>query len=264
MIGPVQYAANMPIYLPQPVNRRHPLNRGLVAWWKVLPAWNSGNKWIDLMGLSPGTLANMGTGSGWGGSPAPGGLAGSMRFDGVNYTQVQFPGIAMGTTCSAFVWMNALSGTDGDGSIIVDSTGSVGLLWYNPTHRLDVYYSGRHLGSIDLGIGQWHRVGFTAVAGLVTYYVDGKPDGTTYSGFPGFTAARIGSDLPGGDRLLGNMDSIKLYPSRALSPSEVAWEYLDERAGCLNTLNRYSFNFPSPPGILGTVSYPYLGVVSRS
>ncbi len=46
------------IYYGQPVNWRHPLNVGLVSWWKALPKYAGGARLIDLCNRNPGTLTN--------------------------------------------------------------------------------------------------------------------------------------------------------------------------------------------------------------
>lgn len=62
-----------PVYLPDPVNRRDPLNRGRVALWLPVAPLDGGRQLYDLMGLSPGTLQG---GLTWVGSDAGPALAG--------------------------------------------------------------------------------------------------------------------------------------------------------------------------------------------
>jgi hypothetical protein len=69
-----------PVYLPDPVDRSHPLNRGRVAWWLALPGLDGGRQWFDLVGQSHGTLTN---GPTWGGTTRPGGWGG-LQLDGVD------------------------------------------------------------------------------------------------------------------------------------------------------------------------------------
>ena len=60
----------------QPVNWRHPLNRGLISWLKALPKNASGIRFTDLCDRNHGTLVN---GVTWG---SPGGHG--LNFDGTN------------------------------------------------------------------------------------------------------------------------------------------------------------------------------------
>lgn len=289
MIGPVQYAANMPVYLPQPVNRRHPLNQGLVAWWKVLPAWSAGNKWLDLMGLNPGTLTNMGAGSGWGGSPAPGGY-GSLLWNITGQYIDTNAAVANWNWNSPFTWACWIFNNNGATSNrqimagTLNSGATVG--WF-----VDLFSSNTSdfrfkmtslVGSMDrtttanaLVIG-WNRVivtgdGTGTLAGL-KYYINGQPNTTSVLPVDtlGTSDPRTGLNYRLGQSgafttITGKsglrVDSNKIY-SRALSPAEVAWDYRDEVTGNRQTLNRYGFDFPSTP-IVGTVSYPYMGVASR-
>jgi len=72
-----------PVYLPDPVNRQHPLNQGRIGWWLALPEISGGRFWYDLMGLSHGAVVQGASGAGFGWKPTarPGGY-GDIRFDG--------------------------------------------------------------------------------------------------------------------------------------------------------------------------------------
>ena len=65
------------VFYGQPVNWKHPLNRGLVSWWRVLPKFAGGLRFADLCHKNQGTLA----GPAW---SSPGRC--SLSFDGVNDT----------------------------------------------------------------------------------------------------------------------------------------------------------------------------------
>lgn len=71
------------VLLRDPVNRHHPLSRGLVSWWLTLPPLDGGARLYDIAGLNPGTLSGMGSNGGWRGTTRPGGL-GQLLFDGSN------------------------------------------------------------------------------------------------------------------------------------------------------------------------------------
>jgi concanavalin A-like lectin/glucanase superfamily protein len=80
LLGGHVWAQGMRIGL---LNTAHPLQRGLLGWWLVEPATAGGATWWSVLQRWPGTLTNMGTGSGW--SPtARAYWYGEMRFDGVD------------------------------------------------------------------------------------------------------------------------------------------------------------------------------------
>lgn len=66
-----------------PVNWQHPLNRGLISWWKVIPGRRGGGTWRDLCRRNHGTLTNMNPVTDWVGSSQPGSF-GALDFDGTN------------------------------------------------------------------------------------------------------------------------------------------------------------------------------------
>lgn len=82
-----------PIYLGQPVNWAHPLNRGLVAWFLAGVPHATGGLWYDLCAETyntsgvftrGGTLTNMDPEADWVGSRARPGGWGALDFDGSN------------------------------------------------------------------------------------------------------------------------------------------------------------------------------------
>jgi hypothetical protein len=68
-----------------PLNRQHPLSRGLMSGWQVIPGLSGGATWYNLAAPYHGTLVNMttaGGASGWGSTVRTGGH-GELRVDGV-------------------------------------------------------------------------------------------------------------------------------------------------------------------------------------
>ena len=242
-----------PIYLPQPVNRQHSLNQSLVAWWKCLPGLTGSQYFYDLLGLNKGTLTNMGSGSGWGGSPAPGGW-GSLRFVAASSTYIDAGTSAVfdfpTQNFSVAFWVNPSSLPVGgftpvsrglyhvDGwYIFVDSSGRVWIA----EQSSGVERSLRTTTGISAG--SWTRVvAVRTGTSTAAIYFNGVPKSTTTgeSAFgDGATSTRalaIGGPSSTGS-LTGQEDSVKIW-SRALTAAEVVWEYRDELNGCLDTLNR--------------------------
>src|SRR5688500_11296274 len=105
-----------PVSLLGPVNRLHPLNRGLVAWFLTLPGLSGGLKWHNLMDLSNGphgTLTSMDPPTDWVSAKARPGGFGALDFDGSNDdVRFTFP-IAIANvpiTASAWVYPTNLTG----------------------------------------------------------------------------------------------------------------------------------------------------------
>jgi hypothetical protein len=69
--------------IPADLNGSHPLAWRLVNWWIALPPLMGGEQWWPFVGRFPGTLTNMGAGSGWAGAGRQG-WTGAMQFDGVD------------------------------------------------------------------------------------------------------------------------------------------------------------------------------------
>lgn len=89
-------AADFGIDVGSPVNRAHPLNNGLIAWYLAFPGVMGGAKWRDLMSPADLTIGNhatltnivQGTTSGWNPQSHISGF-GSILFDGTNdYVEV--------------------------------------------------------------------------------------------------------------------------------------------------------------------------------
>lgn len=65
-----------PVYLPDPINRNHPINSGRVAWWLALPGLDGGKTLYDLIGLHPASIVNNTIGWSSAGTPFLDGTAG--------------------------------------------------------------------------------------------------------------------------------------------------------------------------------------------
>jgi len=95
----------------QPVNRLHPANRGLVAWWMVLLGTSGGRRFMDIYNPGPnglhGTLTNMDPATDFVPSSRLGSY-GELDLDGVDdyidFGDSQSTGITTGDI-SVFLWV---------------------------------------------------------------------------------------------------------------------------------------------------------------
>ena len=88
------------VNLTAPLNRRHPLNRGLLARWIALPGLTGGSTLVDLCGRTHGTLVN---GPEWRGATHAGGW-GSLDYISASSQYVSLPGSRLTGTGNTFAW----------------------------------------------------------------------------------------------------------------------------------------------------------------
>lgn len=233
------------------LNTAHPLARGLLAWWIVLPPTQAGPTWWDRMQRYPGTLTNMDSGFGW--QPTSrGGWYGEMRFDGVvDGAESQ---VNLGT---ASVWdfldttwtvhLRFRSTNTGNAFLITKRGVSDGGGWFirlqsDGSVRARIYGSSsaavaaeRSSVATGLNTNAWHSVTaiftsntVTQASNTITVYVDGVLDQGSLS-VSGSDAAfactgcplTLGADYAnGGAPLPGALDDIRIW-TRALTAAEV-------------------------------------------
>lgn len=251
-----------PIVLADPVDRSHPLNRGRVAWWLVVPGLEGGRRWFDLMGLNHGALTNLTTpASGWRGTTRPGGW-GHILFDGVDDI-VTAPALSPPTfTLAAWGFKTAA----GNGVIVAQANSSVSLASY---YLRIANGSGFHAGSgyreiivPDCSLNAWHHHALTYDGATLRYYLDGAagvsgaatgtPDATTNP----CTIGRFG-DLSA-QYWPGPLDDVAAW-DRALSAAEMGAIYDLSRRGYPGVLRRLGSrawrSAPAGPGPLAASYY---------
>ena len=224
------------LYYGQPINRGHPLNRGLIPDWTVVPWFKSGPRLIDLSGFrTHGTLMNAGTT--WSGVSAISGW-GSIAYDGAVGTGINIPlasyfprtaGTFLArvypTTTSAvrqiFMWR-----IDGSNELgIVDFNGNFGL---NLGCQYNAGGTNKNVAAASLSQNVWHDVGFTWDAGtasVLRMYVDGAEVGTAATGLGTMSSSdpayyKIGSSNNSGEEWSGNIADAHIW-DRALSAAEI-------------------------------------------
>jgi len=218
----------------QPLDRSHPLNRGLVSRWLPFGPWQGGGTLRDLCRKNNGTLTN---GPTWG--PGPNGF-GAVSLDGTNdYVSVPSLGLS-GATARTFVGLIRSDTSSGLRTVFrcgpddVSTLQSFGL-FCNVMTGSDLYVlflsCDWYTGAV-LTTGRWTHVtvtysgGAVQTAGNVVVYVDGKPQSLTKIGVAtgaantNETAYRLGSDPHNGRYFQGPIASGDFY-NRALSAAEI-------------------------------------------
>jgi hypothetical protein len=236
-----------------PVNWEAPLNRGLLAWWQVLPQSMGGTRLLDLTGRAPMVLTGFGASSaiqGWGPTWRPGGW-GELRWPTSSTVQgsVAAPGLlanAPAVTLSVWAWQRVLDvpgylwsqytsttvqwsvETFNDGNIYIElnvGSGNFGSIDYSTVMAAQAW---THLVVVFQGSG-------AAPADRLKLYVNGLPKTLSYSGtipsvWPDIRPAplvfgRSGSAAGAWD---GKLDDWRIW-LRALAAPEVQQLYLRSR-----------------------------------
>lgn len=264
MIDLLGYDASRPIYLPDPVNRAHPVNHGLVTWCPAVPGLDGGRYLYDLAGLNAGVLTNMIAGFGWKGTTLPGGYA-HLLFDGVD-DHVDF-----GTTnkfnlttgpfaVTAWVFTAGSPGsTDKNQPIFSRGEGT-----FNATFAILVYINATlnpgfqiYDGSVNPGItataavtaNTWNHIGAVYDGANLNLYVNGisaaAPVSTAGFSNPSYSGknAYVGRWAQDASRgyFNGGIDDLRVY-GRGPSASEITAIYSLSRLGYPGVLNRIGDN----------------------
>jgi hypothetical protein len=278
MIDTLGYNRTRPIYLPQPVNSRHSLNRGRLAWWMTVPGLYGGNKLHDLCGLNSGTLTNMGSASGWRPTPRPGGF-GHLLFDGTD-DLVSCPHISL-NQMSVGCWFYNTSSAASFKTFVCDYTNanatSTGLAWIlripsiNSNTQVEFYTNSGTFTNLvapvsTIALNTWYRILCTYDGAARRIYINGKQVATdSYSGTIITTTnpIRIGASATAGEYMQGNLDDVSLW-SRALSATEAFNDYNLSRFGYPGVLNRIAGIPAGDPSTQYTQSLTATSTVSAS
>ena len=276
------------INLADPVNRQHPLNRGLVAWWMALPGLTGGSTLVDLMGRHHGTLTHAAPAQAWAGTSRLGGW-GALDFSGgAEHVRVDaWDAIDTIDDFHASVWVyvrslpaddfvfvlrqgshNATFGSSYSSYVLIlDNRNSIQrvratVLFPGATRNMDA-----RAPLADLPLHQWVLLSFSRHRDTVRLYQDGElvaSDTAGDAGSQGETASypyfTVGGG-PAGRALDGRVDSVRLV-TRDVPGAEIAADYdLSRRyyPGLLNRVRRpthFLLSNPIPPPVL---SMPMVG-----
>lgn len=255
-----------PIVTWDPIDRAHPSNRGLAAWYPVVPGLDGGRQISDVFGITPLTIA----GATWATASRPGG-AGSLAFGGTGNASIASPIVAaVPLAFAAWVRVAAPLPTATATDMVVCAAYQVGGLsefWLaintvgdgtgvrvravaqNSTNRINAPLAP---GVDD---GNWHHVAAVFQdASNYPVYLDGVPLATNYSGAASMTPASIDSAAVGGftyntttfyGGFNGNIEDAR-FNRIAPSASEVVAVYRLSREGYPGVWNRSARPMPRP------------------
>ena len=244
-----------------PVNWQAPLNRGLVAWYYILPQRYGGLRLLDLVGRKHGTLTSIGSSSatsGWGSTTRRGGY-GEMRCDGTN-DNVALTAYSTGFSNSeATVTWWSKTRTAGTENVVPyeHQSGNAGFSFFpysNDTIYLGVFDSSRIVTALTppVSLLSWVHFALTTAAGTNNYrlYFNGvNTNNYTRDTFSVATGPYIAGGFAGGF-FGGSFDDIRVY-NRPLSPSEIAELYIRSRQYYPQELNRISRRIWIPTAAAG-------------
>ncbi len=236
-----------------PVNADAPLNRGLVAWWKVVPGfqgWGSG-KLHDMLGRNHGTLTNGPTWSGPRGRP---GGWGSMGFGGTGVAATTLA--IIGGPISIGFWVEVLSANVGGRTAFSKSNNpnppaEDRCLAHVPFSDSTLYWdygnatggSGRLSTSFASYLNKWTRVLLVSAGSGGSHqaiYLDGRliaSQSASASPSAGSAFMLGGTDTGGTDtQHKGMLDDFKVW-NRVLSAADAAHDYQASLASYPNELN---------------------------
>jgi len=241
-----------PVIWQNPINWNHPLNRGLVGYWRVTPANNGGSTVVDLVGKNHGTwsIGADAISTKWKGTSRPGGF-GEWVFDGTDdyMTVPDDDAFDFGTSTlfSIFCWVNVTStvtqrfvdkiqqGTPKIQGFALSYNDAVNGVRMTITNGLT--YSAWD-GATNIRLAGWVQAGMVFVNRQTTpnaadaqIYVNGKPDVTTLGVSNSPSNADLSNSLSvglGAGNISGAwqhfyegvLDDIRIY-NRALSAAEV-------------------------------------------
>ena len=222
-----------PIDTGSPINREHPLNRGLISWWLPLPLRGVGSKLIDIAGKNDGTLYNAPTWSPYG-----------HGFYGINFTSGSFHYVKMGgataPTTVAF-WLKIDVSANASciyaGSDVYDSTFYT---WSCFMFSGTLYLGGNGAGAFvteAITTGRWDHyvINRSDADGVCRVYKNGVVLGTAASTSTSSGVTRMAK--AGAAYFSGGVRELTQW-SRPLLAREVWQFYQESRQGYPNLLRR--------------------------
>lgn len=245
-----------------PINRNHPLFRGLENWWLALDHLANGATWRELIRRNDGTLVNTPT---WVNAGVDGRRF-ALNFNGTNAN------VTIGTVCSTpttytisfWAKRTAVSGGIGFDTVLSLAPPYGASVWVYPAGDVscgDAGSSWATKAAIWTDTTYWHMITCVVeTSGTVRFYVDGLDKGTATGTTTGtWGAGRFGEFatlINNSNQFSGSLDDIKIY-SRALSMDEVARLYQDSKAGHPGLLNWAPIRFAPPTNLPRNASATY-------
>lgn len=254
------------IHWTHPLNRNHPLSRGLLARWLCVPGQLGfgSYSWRDLRGVNHGTLTSMTPAGAWGGAAGRPGGWGALRFNESgtdDYVSATVSGVVGASQHTYAAWFRVMAST-GDTQCII-RLGDMGTAGpgADRSRRIDLHtngslssnylYDGTATSATGLwSIGPWFRVVATQTASTQSLYLNGRPVAS---------ASRTPPALDSGLCSIGRRATdIFQYPcnamlddvvvaNRAWSNSEAALDYRLGKQYLGEQLNRWNSVWSSVP-----------------
>lgn len=247
------------------INRKAPLNRGLLRWWLCLPKKHGGNRWRELTWKSDASITGA---TAIGALLRPGGY-GCYSYDGTNDgAQTAAQDLSTVTTLTVALWLY-WDAYAADNNLALERGNSSAS--YQGGFSLNPNYSAGGVASIQMFTGAasysgvtfarpsaaaWHHYVFTLNrnAGsqqVTSVYIDGisvalTPENTSSTSTGGFgnwqwnfMSRNNGASL----QAAGKLDDVRVY-NRILSASEAHQLYRASRSGYKRELNRQRQVYP--------------------
>lgn len=255
----------------QPVNLRHPLNRGLIAWWLAgVHGRTGGNKWIDLVQAHRGTLGStMDPKTDWVRTERRG-THEALDFDETVGEYVVVPkavSIRGAAAASLSVWYRPTAIPTTNASLYYESTSSAASTRWSIFHLATTGYTQvsmrdtntgtafNALESVALTNGVWQHLLATvdAATDRLVLYRNGVERAVNTTAKGGFTTDIPAADITIGSfgtsqRINGRIDDVRVW-CRALSAAEVKTYYERSLQGYPGLLNRIEPIIGMPPPI---------------
>jgi hypothetical protein len=208
------------------IDRSHPLARGLVACYSVLPGMASGIRWYNLAGNNHGTLTN---GPVWRGD--------SLSFDGSNdYVDASPYSTSNSQAVSVFARINfsTLTNFQGVATNLRTSPFNGWVLYTHGDGTIGTYLGSHRRSTATITTSTKNHIGFTFGGGVVTAYINGvsvrSDSGVSYTGNTGLRIGSFYTDtITEATLAAGLINDVRIY-SRALNAAEVKSLYVDPLA----------------------------------
>lgn len=237
-----------------PVNRQHPLARGLVVWYLSVPTWMGGPRWWDLFAGNHGQLRSMANNNnGWRSTTRPGGF-GSLLFDGTaGFVDIPNAAQVNGITnsiASITAWINFSSLPNAAPMVFSTWDASFGYQIFinqitSTTGNLASWsdVGGQLTGSTVLTANKWYRLAGVWDGTNNYLYINGVLETSAARTFRANTKdTQIGAQASGAGGTIasfffkGNIDDVRIY-NRPLSALDVSDDYHNSTVGYPNLLN---------------------------
>lgn len=227
----------------RPVNRGHPLIRGMLGWWKVTPFHRGGLTIPSLLGDDRTLTAQNSAVLGWAWSnPAaapPGGWTSINQNGHAGVYRWASPTIPIATNKTFATWLRVDTVGLFRPFMGLDSGGATKVC-YASTGNTFVRYNNDPTASFTHTTGKWNHVVFRSDGSNGRFFFNGRPDSATGSRMTdsGDIAVSWTGSGPGSGSVDGDLNDFRVW-NRALTDEEIWHLYLDDLSYNAGTLRRW-------------------------